>query len=231
MNRLSIFFVVGCLGLFCSDTSADDPTIKSEKSLDDALLDGLDDDLLDGLDDPPPAESSDDPEPSEPSGIDRDLLDQLGEGEDIEPGKQTDPLTRIANRMRTAEQLIAGRDTSEKTQQLQREILLDLTALIEMQKQQAAQSAERPRRPQTGSADQEPGSSPGPERSTPRLDKPEVVKQELESQQDLVKKTWGDLPKRYIDQMLNSNVESFLPEYARLIEEYFIRLAEENASR
>jgi len=231
MRQFTLSILVAFLGcVICTDPCAADPKPKdtTKKSLDDALLDDLDSDLLDGLGDGIPAKTTDKPQSFETSDLDQDLLDQIGEGEDVELGKKTDPLTRIGKRMRTAERLIAGRDTSEKTQRLQKEILEDLAALIDVQKKRAAQVNGYRKRPGSGNVNPQAGSSAGPERSTPRVGKTDVIKKGLTSQQDLYKKTWGKLPKRRVEEMLNSNIESFLPKYAKLIEEYFIRLAEES---
>ncbi len=232
MRQFTLSILVAILGcVICTNPCAADPKPKdsTKKSLDDALLDDLDSDLLDGLGDDIPTKTTDKPQSSKTSDVDQDLLDQIGEGEDVELGKKTDPLTRIGKRMRTAERLIAGRDTSEKTQRLQKEILEDLAALIDVQKKRAAQAnGQRKKRPGNGNVNPEAGSSAGPERSTPRVGKTDVIKKDLTSQQDLYKKTWGKLPKRRVEEMLNSNIESFLPKYAKLIEEYFIRLAEES---
>ena len=64
--------------------------------------------------------------------------------------------------------------------------------------------------------------------STDRLTKPGETKitdeKDLEA---LVKQVWGHLPDKVRDQMQNASVESFLPKYEKLIEEYYKRLAEE----
>src|SRR5262245_58995150 len=100
--------------------AADPP--KKVNSLDKQLRNSLDDDLLKDL----PVAPKKKPENAGPgeatkksdaakteklkSGLDAKLLDQLGEGEDVNLNEPTDPLSQIGSRMRKVEALIQKRD-------------------------------------------------------------------------------------------------------------------------
>lgn len=201
--------------------------------LDRQLLEDLSSDLLDGLGDggrPPmkqqPGESARPQTPSPP--------DAPG-GSDVEPPAGDDPLQSIGRRMHGVEQRIAERDTSAATQQRQREIVSDLSSLIDQLQQQCqSASSSRSQGKQAGSqtggqgsqaADQA-ASNPARE-STERLGT--AKPQEIDSEQvrDVVKQVWGHLPERVRDLMRSATIEEFLPQYERQIEAYYRRLAEE----
>lgn len=246
-----------------SPSAASDSAGKGDKSsLDDKLLDDLDDGLLEGLGDLPPlpnkkedparpaaaAARPDQPEqpktgPKTTTALDDKLLDQLGEGEDVQLGEQDDPLTRIGKRMRNLEQLISGQNTSEKTQQLQQEIVDDLAVLIKRasQKRQRSSGGNPPKTPAPRSQDvQQPDQQPGEgaegqasqrgTQSTDRLGKGENAEIRREEVHSLMKRAWGHYPDRVREEMLNAAVERFLPKYEKLIEDYFKRLAEDDST-
>lgn len=198
-----------------------------DKSLDKKLLDDLGADLLDDLDNIPPAGPIKADEPI--SETDERLLDQLGEGEDIELGKSSDPLTRVGQKMRTVEQLIGGRRTSTKTQGLQREILDDLAVLIEMQKKKCAacKKGGKPKSGKPGDQANAQGKSDGAKESTTRLGSADVQIGDQQSREEFLKELWGNLPEKYLLQIQNASDEEFLPKYADLITEYFKRLTED----
>jgi hypothetical protein len=241
MNAILIKWVCfGCLlgWTWSSCLSAEPP----DRSLDDQLLQDLETELLDGLDGPGPARGSVGKAAGSdaPESIDRELLEQLGDGEDIELGGPQDPLTRIGRRMQLVRQRIAAEDTSESTQQLQQQIVRELEELLKQcrqcQKQPSsgAPSASPPR----GSDQQQPAQSPDqrpstkPARdSTTRIDQAEAARPTLEQRQEMIRRAWGHLPAKVREQMQNAGVEQFLPKYEELIEQYYKRLAEQPRSR
>jgi hypothetical protein len=216
-------------------TSADETT-PQKPSLNDRLLDDLNSGLLDGLDDLPPLKprkedadsghnSVDDPTATPP-------LDQLGQGEDVELGKSSDPLTRIGEKMRTAERLINQKVTSMTTQRLQTEILADLEVLIEKQTQSQSSSSTANKGGQanqrkTGDGQKPAEGTEGAEDSTSRIGKAEVDMGEVQSREEFLEKLWGNLPERFLQQIRNAGDERFLPKYEKLIEDYYKRLAED----
>ncbi len=230
-----------------SNALGDEPTDQSARassaeqpSLDQKLLNDLDNDLLEGLDDIParpaqPGYSSEANKDEPGSALDQQLLDQLGVGEDVELGEQADPLTRIGQRMRVVEQLITRKDTSARTQQLQKEILEEMAMLIQSQQKRRQGSGEKKPGSQRGgtqAAGQEPAGDPGanegPEESTERLGNPEDTAGDAAFNQTLLKEIWDiHLPERVRDKMRSAQIEQFLPKYETLIREYFERLAED----
>jgi hypothetical protein len=214
-----LFVVVAITGI----ASAADPPASKPKSLDDQLLEGLKDDLFDKLPGPtkPPARPSEPNTPKPGPAI---------EGEDLGSAGESNPLALIGERMRSAQERIAGHDTSAATQQLQQKILDDLAALIEQAKKQAAQK--KPGDGQGQGSDQ-PGTgggnpTPGPPRdSTNRIEQGAKEATETADVKDLIRRHWGHLPQKLRDQMQSSLSEQFLPKYERLIEEYYKRLAED----
>ncbi|MDX1946412.1 MAG: hypothetical protein SFU86_13510 [Pirellulaceae bacterium] len=207
------------LAIVCTSTlaSAADPPAKP-KSLDDQLLDGLKDDLVDKLPAPQkPATPGDKPSP------------EAG-GEDLGSVGESNPLALIGERMRTAQQRIAGHDTSKNTQDLQRRILDDIAALIEQAKKQGAAQKQGSG---PGSASTQPGSGGGNPTAGPARDSTNRIEQgtkettETADVQEVLRRFWGHLPQKLRDQMNAAGSERFLPKYERLIEEYYKRLAED----
>ena len=172
--------------------------------------------------------------------LDRQLLDQLGEGEDIELPHREDPLTRIGDRMRTVQRLISEKNTSKSTQGIQQEIVDKLSALMEQASRQKKQSSGGagtfPQVTRRESVKQ-PGSQPDqgtrqsddqPNESAERRGKAEARRPDMDEMRSLIEREiWGHLPARAREQMLRSHIDRFLPKYERLIEEYFRRLAED----
>jgi hypothetical protein len=207
------------------------------KSLDEQLLDDLDTDLLPKVEPQPVKPSTpaaiDRAPRGENSGLDEKLLDDLGEGEDIELGPEADPLTQIGRRMRQVETLIDRRDTSARTQDMQKQILRELDMLLEQTKKQCQGACQNPSsgQPKPGAtANNQPkqGEQGPPKESTDKLRDPKETKiGEAENMDQLVREAWGHLPDKIRVQMQNVTVEQFLPKYEELIEAYYKRLAEE----
>lgn len=231
------FAALVCSTLVAALACAADPT--APKSLDDQLLEGLETDLLPSASKPTTPATKQPTQPRAPQsdneGLDAKLLDQLGEGEDIELGPQPNPLTRIGRTMRQVETLIVKRDTSTRTQTMQKQIVSELDALLEQTKKQcqggqcdSPASASKPssaagNKPSEG----EPSNKPAKD-STERLAKPgKTDTEDAKDLDELVKQVWGHLPDKVRGQMQNVSVENFLPKYEKLIEDYYKRLAEE----
>jgi hypothetical protein len=195
------------------------------KSLDAQLLEGLDADLLKGLPAPSKRPAGDQPAADKPTNP----TDPAGA---LPESTASNPLAQIAERMRAAQQRIAGRDTSDSTQQLQRQIQDDLAALIEQAKQQCAACNK------SGSGQGQLAGTTGgnptpaaPRDSTGRIEQGTKEEVETADVQDLIRRFWGHLPDKMREQMQSSLSEQFLPKYERLIEDYYRRLAEDPRAR
>jgi hypothetical protein len=208
------------------------------------LSDDLERELLQGLDEaprrtgrPPADRKPTEPPKRSPSDLDRQLLKQLGDGEDV--GETSpDPLVTLSRRMRTVEERIQQRDTAETTQRMQQEIVAELAALIEQLNKQCSGG-----QCNSSNAPAKPGSKPGSGKkggtgnatasnqpakdSTDTLRRPGGDHAELETMQHLIKEVWGHLPPKLREQLQSSSVEQFLPKYEQLIEAYYKRLAED----
>jgi len=216
------------------------------RSLDDLLLDDLDNELLKGLGNKaaegqglPPGQDVVRPEPS---GLDRRLLEQLGQGEDL-GNEKSDPFLQIGEQMRTVEELISRRDTSEKTQRMQQQIVDDIEKLIDEMKKKCAggqcnsssqSSSSQNNDPKSvskaGSGENRGGSKPARD-SELRVGRSDESDARVAQVMDMLKQVWGHLPPRVREQMQSGMAEEFLPKYERLIEQYYQRLAEERGAR
>jgi hypothetical protein len=215
----------------------------SGSALDDALLKDLDNELLEGAGDlkagPKPKPASADG-PGEPSPA------PPGEaGEDIgTPGENEDPLGRISQEMRAAEDYIRELTKRNSAEKMQRRIVDDLAGLIEQVEKQAAQqsssSSKEKKSQKTGKRQmvQQPKSgqsrnnSNNPAKdSTDRLGKAEAAKPDPRALKEMAKDSWGHLPPHEREQMSQNWPERFLPQYELMIERYYKRLAEEQGSR
>ncbi len=249
-NILCLVFAMAGLALALSETHpchADDapaPSTSEDATLDALLLETLDEDLLQGLDvqsdeqpSPKRGDTSREPTGGEFSDLDGQLLDQLGQGEDL--GQEAvDPLTAIGRQMQTAGELIGQRITSDRTQRVQQQIVADLDTLIEQLKSQCKKG-----QCQGGDGMPKPRAKPGSEGkggkgenqganqpardSTGRLGVAQADSAELARIKQMLKQVWGHLPAKVRDQMQSGTIEEFLPKYQTLIEAYYSRLAEE----
>lgn len=244
LTACSSILVAACLLIACGGFAADDApkktgTSDATPSLDDMLLDDLENDLLEGLDTKPSKagkDSAPDGSSASTSELDDELLRQLGEGEDV--GEETlDPLLVISRRMRAVEDLIEGRNTSQPTQRLQRQIVEDLDLLIEQVKKQCCDGqgeGDGKKKPsgkpgsgtKAGTGENKGKSRPAKD-STARTGKDADTLTEMERMKQMLKEVWGHLPPKIREQMQAGRPEEFLPKYERLIEDYYKRLAEE----
>ncbi len=247
--------VCGCLLAFASwhgpSAAAEQKTIKSapgkkqpRSNIDDDLLKELDNELLEGAGDlkRPPAK------PKDPAAADKGkgVAEPDAAGEDIGQPSEDDPLLHISQEMRSVESLIPEQQKREHAVQLQQRIVEDLVKLIDQaEKQRAQQQASGKNKKQQPSSKREsvqqpkrqPSSKPGKESnkpaqdSTERMGKAENVRPDPEMLRGLMKDSWGHLPAKTREQMLQNSPERFLPQYELMIEKYYKRLAEEQSSK
>jgi len=192
---------------------------RSNKGGDQQSLQELDRELLSGL---PDAKSTARPE-TDSAGKDRSPSR-------FEPMKADHPVVQIAERMRSVGRRMAQHDTSSATQIDQQRIVADIEALLaEAQKvprSGRAQSGPQRRSSQPGTGTGNASANP-PRDSTSRSERGAKDEVEKADAKDVIRRFWGHLPDKLRDPMQASLPDRFLPQYERLIEEYYKRLAEE----
>lgn len=208
----------------------------AEKSLDEKLLENLDNELLEGAG--RPADAAD--EASKPP--DAGAL----EGEDAGDESDEQPLSRVGRRMMSVRRAIPRVESARRTAQAQEEIVQDLAKLIEqLEKQCPGGACDKPgssggqktagrkpvsqSKPGTASGEGAAPASQAAKESSQRLRKETAQRPDASTVQSLLKNTWGNLPQRLREQMLQSPPEEFLPEFELELEQYFKRLAEQES--
>jgi hypothetical protein len=189
----------------------------------------LDDQLLQDLAETPPTPPVKKIPTEDPADL--ALRQDLIDGEDLGVEKEN-PLQKLVERMKQSQSRISGRDISDETQKLQREISDQLTQLIEQaQKQSKSGGGEgKAKSGKAGSKGGEEGGNPSSvpaSESTQRVDRADSVERGSADVKDTIRRVWGHLPEKMREQMQNSLDEQFLPKYEKLIEDYYRRLAEE----
>lgn len=208
-------------------------------SLDDALLKGLDNELLEGAREmrkPSQPKEGGKPKATDP---DSEAID------DTQPIEADDPLVHISQEMRQVEEYLQQAARRGHAEQLQRRIVDDLARLIDQAEQQKSQNASSSKQQKSKSTQERKGqqqpkqaqgksgkdSNKPAEDSSNRLGKAEAARPDPELFKRMLKDTWGHLPARDREQMLQTTPDKFLPQYELLIEKYYRRLAEEPESR
>jgi hypothetical protein len=217
---LLVLALVSIQSLVAADPPPSQPKAAPPKSLDAQLLDDLDADLLKGL--PGSVKPGIPAMPAAP-GTKPPAGEDLGEA-----GAATNPLAIVGERMREVQRRIAGRDTSETTQTVQKQIEADLAKLIEQAKQQCAacNKSGSGQGQQAGNTGGNPTPAP-PRDSTNRVEQGAKEAVETADVKDVLRRFWGHLPDKIRDEMQSSLSEEFLPKYERVIEDYYRRLAED----
>jgi hypothetical protein len=218
---------------------ADKKTDRTD-SIDDALLKDLDNELLEGAGDLKDRPADKRPRGERPGQQPPDGTEPDGDDSDM-PSTDDDPLLTISQEMRSVEGLIPEQAKRPHAEQLQQRIIMDLSQLIEQaQKQRAQQQASQAKggKQQTAKRQSVKQSKPSgggtgkdsnqpAKDSTERLGKPDSARPDPEIVRGLMKDTWGNLPQRAREQMLQNSPERFLPQYELMIERYYKRLAEQ----
>jgi len=158
-----------------------------------------------------------------------------------------------------AEQQISARKTGDKTQQLQKQVISDLSQLISRieKQQQSKQVTVRNKSSNKQQPKPDPNQQPQPEDKQPAKqpedkDQPgskpqnnadksaQSTTEQRESKgsqptaikkEVLAKDVWGHLPPSLRRKLLNSYSDQYLPQYDELVRRYFESLAEENRSK
>jgi hypothetical protein len=142
---------------------------------------------------------------------------------------------------------LAAGDASPETQKEEEQVISQIAKLMEQAQQQKKKSSSRnskaaskpmpkpgdmpPMPGQGGMGDPDATSKKPAEDSTERVGAAKSDATAIVPREVLVKKAWGHLPPRLREQLINTPLDRFLPEYEQLIEDYFRRLAEERGER
>lgn len=226
------------------------------------LLEQLDDADEETIEPGEPAKPSDrgdgadsEPKPDGRSSIDKKLLEELDEGEDIplgdEPdrvsqdlGGDVDPITRISEKMRGVERLLEAKTADAKTTGLQDEIVRDLEELLKQLKKQQQQqqqsqggqgsrSKQQAQRSKINMPSRQPQPQPGQrdsekpaDDSEERSGKSEPTRVDLAELTEVIKEIWGHLPEKDRERLRQMSAEEIMPDHELAIEKYFRRLSE-----
>jgi len=151
--------------------------------------------------------------------------DRFGNGSDV---AQDNPLAQISHQMRQVEQMLNQRNVSTETLKVQRQIvdqldeLIDALAASRQSESQCESNSSSPDNQQATGTGRE-ASRNGSGKSVPPSSNPLPGTATWEAIGDI----WGHLPERFRNQVQNVEAIEFLPEYRRLIEDYYRRLAED----
>jgi hypothetical protein len=208
-------------------------------SLDEDLLKGLDNELLEGAGKMRKPSSSNDGAAPKATDSHAETID------DTQSVEADDPLVHISQEMRQVEEYLPQAARRGHAEQLQRRIVDDLARLIDQAEQQKSQKASSSKQQKSKSTQerkqqQQPKQAKGnsgkdsnkpAEDSSNRLGKAEAARPDPELFKRMMKDTWGHLPARDREQMLQTTPDKFLPQYELMIEKYYQRLAEEPEPR
>jgi predicted RNA-binding Zn ribbon-like protein len=222
--------IIACLALIAGALTVNPATLQADdaRSLDEQLLDEFDSDPIED-----PVDPIDDP------------ADRTAEpGAKGSKSDAKNPLLDVARRMREVEDRIGRADIGPGTRDLQKSIVDDLDRMLQQARKACKQGKPGKNQPQD-TTNRKPIGSPGvkPAGGNKPNDKPAVESSQrpkgngetrhadAEEMGDVLKKLWGELPKRQREQMSQWQLEEFLPKYELLIEEYFRRLSRGNKER
>jgi hypothetical protein len=150
---------------------------------------------------------------------------------------------RLSRNMRASEERLAKKDAGQETRHIQRDILKDLDALIELAKQrqgdgsssgspqpqrsQARQTATARPQPQAAQATQPAGSPRAGDRQTGAGRGGRDREREGTNKiADLYKDVWGHLPETLRQEMDQYSREQFMAKYGDLLKQYYATIAE-----
>jgi hypothetical protein len=202
------------------------------KGLDDQLLRDLDGAEAKTAGEPDPLADRQEPSPSG-DGPQVKPVDPFAQGDELQSGPAGEVFRAIEKRMLNVQQRLSEMDTSSATQEIQRRIVVELDAVIQQLQQQMESQNSRSRQTDASSQQGQPTGKDGGETGDRRLpgtseqtpaDSGELA--ETEAMRQALDRFWGHLPERVRQQVQNLNSVEFLPEYQKLIEDYYRRMAE-----
>jgi hypothetical protein len=151
------------------------------------------------------------------------------------------PLRNIAQSMTEVQRRMSQNDAGPATLAIEKQIIADLDLLIDHARNSSGKSALNasaiqqspagdlntpPNFQPSANETQKPGKQPAAQ-SSPTAPGSQARKADLQETQSRMKKLWGELPANVRQQMLQTPVEQFVPEYEGLIEDYFRNLSDE----
>ena len=200
---------------------------------------------------PPAAENTTEKQTARDKALDRELEESLLPDEaQPSPGEVLD---RAVNQMRNVSQRIESGEAGQETQQLQQQVLDDLTRLIELlknqppppppnpnnqpppkdnqqqQNQQNQQQNQQQQKQQQQDQQQQSETERQPadgKNSEERLDEAREAQERAAARERMFKDIWGHLPEAVRNRLLNNFSEEYLPKYAPEVRRYFEELGQ-----
>jgi hypothetical protein len=151
--------------------------------------------------------------------------------------EEEEPLAAVAREMREVQRRIARSESGRPTQAVQQQVVAELDHLIQQARTPGSESQVQPRTASTTErgpivqppAPQPPGAKSGSPRGGSAGKRPAAGQPPqaagMAKIRGLLENVWGELPHKQREQMLQTPVEEFLPEYESMLEDYFQRLA------
>lgn len=196
---------------------------------------------------PKPPEAAPEKKPEKPrvKAEEKDAKEDPEVGEPMPDTKET--VGRIAKNMRASEERLAKKDPGEGTQQVQRDILKDLDALIEQTKRQQQQqqqqqsssssSKQQMERKRQMAKNQTQNKNQGKKKPEPGKEQDQANansggkggkggKDQMSKIADLYKDVWGHLPETLRQEMDQYSREQFMAKYNELLKQYYATIAE-----
>lgn len=245
LTGLLLVIAVSAATVAFADDPPPAPDRNSSDALDKQLLDEFANDLLEDppSDDPagktPPAKR--DGQPKADDGLDEQLLDELGEGEDVGKATSKNPVERIEQQMRVAAGLIGKHRSGERTQKIQQRIVADLDELIRriqqnQKKRSASSSSPKIAKSDKSKPDKDQGDGSSTARKPARnsvdeLRDAKTLRAVVDQLNSLIEARWGHLPERDRQAMLQNPNDKFLPKYSIEIERYFRGLVDQERGK
>lgn len=167
------------------------------------------------------------PDPSKPT-----TAPSADEGEDIQLVGPDEFLRDIRRRMKQVEQRIRGQDLSRSTQAEQEKIAAELASFIrQLQRQQSQGKGPKSKQGGSGVASDQTGGAQQATKgtaveSTERNTDSTRTGENPASLETSLPGVWGNLSPQLRQQIQSLTSDKFLPQYERLIQQYYRRLAE-----
>jgi hypothetical protein len=162
-----------------------------------------------------------------------------------EKEKAAEIQAHVSREMRASEKRLGERDPGEGTQQIQRDIVKNLDALIEQKKREQQQQQQQDARNSSSSQDQRRQQSRNNRRGQDQIPQMDTASQQEQMKPaasrgggtknasenmskiaDLYKEVWGHLPETLRQEMDQYAREKFMAKYGDLLKQYYATIAE-----
>ena len=158
------------------------------------------------------------------------------QGEDI--GEESDEtknrLQQVRDKMLEVQELMIQQKLSTENENLQNEIIEELKLFITDQKKKSQKSNPKDKQPKDQKQGQNAASNSQTNEESNKPETPDEKRNQKLRDNESIKrfeKIWGHLPDHLKQNELNIRSPKFLPKYRELIQNYFKRLAKENAAK